>query len=268
MALALPMLALVALAQPEPGPVDAPHPTGAYAEAAAGAGVARRRAVSTAPAGDETVRFQRIAAAADVWLRLGGVPQRAPQLELFGGARLRTTIGARIDGGTPTGSPRRPRARGQHAEVTVGAIGWPRALRHVLAVGGELGWAIDPLFVESKVDLPSYVLHGPIGVVRLEAQLPSGVLRFVVRPFAGVAMPSRSLQNGGYRRAAAQFGVSAQLVVRAYGMLHAFCDFTERHTPLSFGRTGKRDDYERAVTLGLMIRAPMDPMEKNGGTTR
>ena len=131
-----------------------PYTAGVYAEAAAGAGIARRRAVAVDPSSDAELRFQRRAAAADVWLRFGGVPDRVPALDLFGSARLRTTIGARVEGGTPTGSPRRPRARAQHTEVTVGALVWPRALGRVLGVGGELGYTIDPFLVESKIDLP------------------------------------------------------------------------------------------------------------------
>jgi hypothetical protein len=257
---------LLGIATPEP--VDDPYVAGVYAEAAAGAGVARRRAVAARPSSDEALRFQRLAAAADLWLRFGGVPERALTLELSGSARLRTTIGGRVEGGTATGSPRRPRARGQHIEITFGALAWPRALGHVLGVGGELGYAIDPFLVESKVDVPSYTVHGPLAFARLEVQMPSGALRFVARPFVGAAITGRNLRSGGYRAAAAEFGVSAQLVVRIHGTLHAFADFTERHALLPFGRTGVRDDYERAGTFGLLIRASMNPMDNDRGRTR
>lgn len=259
------MLAAGPAPDPAPEPDDGPYTPGIYGEAAAGGGLARRRVVTPAPTETGELNFQRAAASVDTWIRLGGVPARAPSLELFGQMRLRTTIGARVAGGTQTGSHRRPRARGQHTQATFGLVLWPRAIGHKFGFGGEFGYAIDPLLVESKVDLPTYVLHGPIVVGRLEAMMPTGAVRFAVRPFVGAAVTEQNLRAGGYHKVSPQWGVSAMFALRIFGTLHAFVNFTERHAPLRYGQAGVFDDFERSGALGLMVRASMNPRDNNRG---
>jgi hypothetical protein len=238
---------------------DGPYAWGVSAEAQAGIGGARRRVGPVAEAGTGEVRYPVATPLAEVALRLGGVPRAARALELFGTASLRSAFASRVEIVSPTGTPRRPRARSLEGLVAFGLVGWPRALQHQLGIGGELGYGLYPFLVESKIGIPSFLVHGPRFDLRLDAELLGERLLLTLRPFAGLAITDRALRDARFGERGPQFGVRAQIAVRVYGFLHVYANYNERHALLPYGEGGVFDDFDRGGVAGLMIRGTRDP---------
>jgi hypothetical protein len=239
-----------AAAESTASPVAADRPT-VYVHGWLGAGIVRRTVLPVASTPDGAIKTTPVGGALAFGLTLGGFPDPNRGFEAALAIDSWTSLGTRARATHPLASPRNPRARFEHARAAVLLLGW--ASKRSVAFGTELGYRVRPFIMESKIQIPSYLLQGPVMALVLRADMLDRRLRLQIAPDVGLDVAPANLRALGVAKIAPAVGGGLRLEARLFRKLFLFVAYRQAHSLFKVhGRTADSDYY---LTAGVAVRS-------------
>lgn len=228
---------------------DAEPGTAVHVALAAGAGFGTRSSAVSIPAGLLRLDTSPFPAAA-IELEVDVEPRARGRFALGGGLRYFTSVGFRLTEQRADGSLRETPARAQRFEAGA-SVSWRLApALDAVTVEGGVGWGLRLFSSEAPVQLPDYVLSGP--VVRAGVALPIRGGRFVlaVAPeVQWVVSVGDDLRALGVSSTAVAIGGEARARWNATSTLAVEASYLESHALLGSRSGSGTTDVERFAAL-------------------